>query len=513
MYVGFAGPQNQAGQTAVLFALMLVGLFALIGLAVDGGSVFNARRVAQNAVDGAALTGVHFLVGSDVPTETRLREVVNGVVEANEIPDTDGVPGNAVNENVTIYYTDARGNRLTTQPCHTVPCGSIPTTARGLEVIVDHQVVTYFLGVIDRDSLEIAADAVAVVTAGSGGATIRDNVLVAFGNCTQSDRPLDVSAGNVDFIGSVHSNTWFANGGDDNHYHGQVTYGDAYGWEEPAAVPGAYQPDPPGRPEPDETTPGEDPLAGRFTVDDFNCDDGAIGTHSDVTCYDLTDHAPDYGNVITTQLLKERSPDGGDPFLYEVDVDEWRLRPGLYYGGTYPFVFGQEGVIGNVTIVTNNTIKLTDDDVQLTGYMPPGTPSPGLLLYSSLQPASPYNSCTSHGDLPEDQEAINMTANTGSVRPGVYHKEERAGCINLDNPSNCYELGSLKYVGLIYAPYGRVAVSGNGASYVGAIVAPAITVAGTAARTTDTTPDSVGALFVRDPNLFPSTEQLISLER
>jgi len=520
MQKGFTGQQSQAGQTAVLFALMIIGLVVFIGLAVDGGSVFNGRRVAQNAADSAALTGVHYIIGSDAPTETRLRQVVNGVIEANDIPDTDGFPGNEINDNVALYYTDARGSRLITQPCYEVPCGSIPTTARGLEVVIDHRVPTYFLGVIDRDSLAVKADAVAIVTGGTGGASVGDNVLVAFGNCSQGDIPLDSSAYNVDFIGGVHSATWFENRGDSNHYHGQVTYGEGYGWIDTADVPGEYYPDPPGEPQPVTTTAGIDPLAGLFTVDDFNCTSGAIGTHGDVTCYDLTVHAPDYGNAITTQLLKQRSPDGGDPFLVEIERNTWQLRPGLYYGGNYPFDFGEQGVVGNVTLVTSSTIKITEDDGQFTGYMPPGTPIPGLLFYSAHKPDPDqgFDACTNHEDLIDanpDEEPINTTGNSASSQPGVYHADDKDGCIDLDNPSECYELGSLRYIGLIYAPYGRVATSGDGASYVGAIVAPSIRINGSKNRREGSRdrPDTVGALFVRDPTLFPPTEQLISLER
>ena len=500
--------RGQQGQTAVLFALMIVGLVVFIGLAVDGGSVFHARRVAQNAADSAALTGVHYMVGSNAPTETGLQQVINGIVESNHVGDTDGTPGNAVNENVTIYYTDAGGNRIS--GCHQVPCGTIPLHADGLEILVDHQIPTYFLGVINRDSLDVGAEAVAVVTGGTDGTTNNDNVLTAFGDCDRDDVPLDSSAYNVDFIGSIHSSSWFINRGDGNHYHGQVTYGE--GWDDPAAVPGVYEPDPPGQPE--VADPGGDPLAHLdLTVEKFQCS-GEIGQNVS-RCYDLTVHAPDYGNAITTQLLKQRSPDGGTPFLHEVSRNNWQLRPGLYYGGDYPFDFGERGMSGHVTLVSNSYIKLTENDLQLTSYLTESTRIPGLLLYSTLSPDPPYDACTNHEDLPENQEPINTTGNSASSQPGVYHEDDRPGCVNLDTPSNCYEMGSLRYLGLIYAPNGRVATSGDGATYVGAIIAPSIRINGSQNRREGSRdrPDPVGALFVRDPNLIPPTEQFIILER
>lgn len=47
--------RRQAGQTAVVVALMFVVLIAFAGLAIDGGHVFLINRRAQNATDAAAL--------------------------------------------------------------------------------------------------------------------------------------------------------------------------------------------------------------------------------------------------------------------------------------------------------------------------------------------------------------------------------------------------------------------------------------------------------------------------
>lgn len=512
MYKNFAREHSQAGQTAVLFALMIIGLVAFIGLAVDGGNVFNGRRVAQNAVDGAAMAGVHYMFGTDAPTETRLQEVVNGVVESNGVGDTDGNPGNAVNDNVATYYTDDRGNRLT--GCNEVgACGSIPPPASGLEVIVDHQVATYFLGVINRDTLGVGAEAVAVATGGSEGGGIGDNVLHAFGACSQSDKPVDISAHYIDFIGGVHSATWFENRGSEggvtdpdsaNHYHGQVTYGDGYGWVDTADAQGVYEPNPPGEPRPVETTPGEDPLADLFTVNDFNCTNGDIGTAPGVACYDMTQYDLDpYGGEINTRLLRDHG------YLNGTELDS-----GLYYGGNYPFRFGVTEMNGDVTLVTSSTIKITENNVHLRSYLGHGTIIDGLLFYSTFDPGDPC------GNFPFVTPPIDTTGDAEegevSVLPGVNHDADD-GCVDLDQPSRCFRPGSLRYFGLLYAPNGRIATSGHGATYEGAIIAPSIRVNGYIefenGRPQGDPYDEVGALFVRNPNLFPPTQQLISLER
>lgn len=49
--------QSQKGQIIVLFALVLVGLIAFAGLAIDGAMVYSDRRFDQSSSDGAALAG------------------------------------------------------------------------------------------------------------------------------------------------------------------------------------------------------------------------------------------------------------------------------------------------------------------------------------------------------------------------------------------------------------------------------------------------------------------------
>src|SRR5947199_10868905 len=51
-----AAPRG-AGQVIVWVAVMLPLFFSVVGLAIDAGSVFAARRELQNATDGAARAG------------------------------------------------------------------------------------------------------------------------------------------------------------------------------------------------------------------------------------------------------------------------------------------------------------------------------------------------------------------------------------------------------------------------------------------------------------------------
>lgn len=56
-----ATQQLQSGQAIVLMALMMLGLMAALGLAIDGGGLFFLHRDTQNATDacGGNLRSLH----------------------------------------------------------------------------------------------------------------------------------------------------------------------------------------------------------------------------------------------------------------------------------------------------------------------------------------------------------------------------------------------------------------------------------------------------------------------
>lgn len=486
-------PKRESGQTVVLFALAVIGLIAFVGLAVDGGNVYNERRIVQNGADASALRAAHYIASSDAPDEAGLCTTVNGIVEGNGVPDSDGVAGNAVNDNIHIVYTNDEGDLASIDPsdggpqvdCHN-PRPSIPEPAQGVEITVDNRAETFFLGVIGLDTLPVGGDAVAVITGDDGpAADLEGNALLAFGDdCTWEDGPLDMSGHYVDVIGGVHSDSYYVNRGHENHYHGAVTYlNDAPAGEKiDPADDGVFDP-----PHDQTNSTMGDPFSGLFTVDQFACD-GSIG--SQYTCYDLESivaaDAIDknrYKGRVSTKLLKDHGL---------LDETTGKLEDGIYYAGEYPFFFGfevppdeEEGLHGTVTLVSENYIKITEDNVQLTGYMPPEFDVPRLLMYSSLDPSTVppryLDRCTNFDDIMPDDEylPINTTGNAATVPPKVEHAP---GCYDSDPSTECnisdIKEGSLYYNGVLYAPYGRIATSGHGATYRGAIVAPTIRVNG-----------------------------------
>ena len=107
--------QSQRGQALILVAFALIGVLAFVGLAIDGGTLFLHRRRVQNASDSGAMAGTRALYYEQqvlpVVEEVILQEI-HTLAESNDVPDTNGTPGDDVNDNVVAYYTDIDGERL-----------------------------------------------------------------------------------------------------------------------------------------------------------------------------------------------------------------------------------------------------------------------------------------------------------------------------------------------------------------------------------------------------------------
>src|SRR5438128_1034401 len=67
---------SSRGQAIVIFAIVLAGLFALAGLAVEGGMIELDRRFDQTISDSAALAGAHRLPSDAVGAKKRAADYV-----------------------------------------------------------------------------------------------------------------------------------------------------------------------------------------------------------------------------------------------------------------------------------------------------------------------------------------------------------------------------------------------------------------------------------------------------
>jgi hypothetical protein len=437
--------KTENGQSIVLFALLFVGILGIVALAVDGGYALNERRKTQNAADSSSMTGIQYVITADIPAESVLQVKINQIGESYGIPDSDGIPGNETNANISIFYTDQRGVFLT--GCFEAPCGAIPLPTRGVRVEVANQVETFFAPVIGIDQIDIGADAIAVVGSDVSN-EIDDAVLIALGNCDASDLPffIDDDSNKIEVLGGTFSNSWFENSGNNNHFHGQVYYGDG-NIAGPSDGTIDYEPAAPTT----ATTAIADPIG--LELADFA--PGGIYATSVVTYYNVST-APG-----TVDLNYLRSVG-----LYNESTKT--IATGLYYAGNKPIFIDGVGTNGVITLVTGNTIRMEDPKQQVSAYLD----NPGLLLFSA-KTFSAADQCS-----PEDNTAIYLTHNAVGNAPFVDHNPPCPYDLDTDPGTTCYSTGRSVVTGLIYAPFGRVWVSGNNTTFKDGIISWAITIEG-----------------------------------
>lgn len=151
---------RQRGQTLILVAVAFVALLLFVAVAVDMSNAYAHRRTAQNAADAAALGAAQELgrqINGHYEDDTAIKTELNKFAERNGIADTDGIPGNAINDNVVGYYIDANGERIGEQPIGSV--GDVPDHALGVEAIAHIQAPTFFGGVLGLSGLPLRAEA------------------------------------------------------------------------------------------------------------------------------------------------------------------------------------------------------------------------------------------------------------------------------------------------------------------------------------------------------------------
>jgi hypothetical protein len=143
-------PHRSPGQVIVVFAIALVALVGMVGLLIDGGTVFAQQRVAQNGADGAATAGA-LVIAQHLGPATRTGDQVFDAIES--VADASGL------ENWTAIYTDDFGDPIGQD---VVDTGAIPTGAEGVQVRGEREVNATFARVIGVNELTAAADAIVV---------------------------------------------------------------------------------------------------------------------------------------------------------------------------------------------------------------------------------------------------------------------------------------------------------------------------------------------------------------
>jgi Flp pilus assembly protein TadG len=151
--------RRQSGQVIVLFAIALIAMLAMVGVAVDGGTLYVQRRTAQNSADAGALAGTRALQQSLVAANTTIGSEICKYVLANSF---------GVTPTPSAYFVNTSGTSLGTVSLPTNCSGAsvnvIPSGSSGIHVAVTiGPYNTYLAGLVGVRQLEAQASATAQV--------------------------------------------------------------------------------------------------------------------------------------------------------------------------------------------------------------------------------------------------------------------------------------------------------------------------------------------------------------
>jgi len=213
--------QAEQGQSIVLIAAVMVGLLAMAGLAIDGGNLFLQRRNTQNAADAVALAGTRMLAeavcskpGAD---DAAILETVNQYAQLNGVHNLDSVVAAYVSIDEVVMGR--------------VGAGSIPVGASGVMAVIEDDIPTYFLQVVNMNTVHVGASALAMTGPPLTSGGLRpigvplplmeilnpgDEFIISFGNCDQPDECIvSYTGGQVQHRGMMNlAYTW--NQGEDD---------------------------------------------------------------------------------------------------------------------------------------------------------------------------------------------------------------------------------------------------------------------------------------------------------
>ena len=159
---GHGSLAGSGGQSMVLFAMAMVSIVGMLGLAIDGGAVYALRRATQNSVDAAALAGARELLSRkgdySAAAEQAVLLAIHDQAERNGVEDSNGTPGDGINDNIEAYFVDEGDARLG-GPMGTN--GFVPVAARGVEVSAVRSYESFFAGIVGHGTLGVWATATA----------------------------------------------------------------------------------------------------------------------------------------------------------------------------------------------------------------------------------------------------------------------------------------------------------------------------------------------------------------
>jgi hypothetical protein len=148
------------GQSIPIIALIIVVLFAMVGLSVDVGNTYAENRSAVRGTNAAALAGMDKVIrGGD---DSGVAAVIKASFKSNGItaqldPTIALGPGE---RRILAYYLDSNGNPLG-RSCTIGSCGAVPSNVTYIQIKTEGTVDTYFARVVGQPTLPVKAQAFA----------------------------------------------------------------------------------------------------------------------------------------------------------------------------------------------------------------------------------------------------------------------------------------------------------------------------------------------------------------
>jgi hypothetical protein len=153
---------QERGQALILIAVAMVGLIAIISLAVDGSAAFSDRRHAQSAADTAALAGALAKINGNSAWQ---------LAALNRAGD-NGYTGDIVNSTVEVYNPPISGIYSNCSDVHF-------TCTDYIQVIITSNVKMFFAHIIGIDHVQNRVEAVARTISQNNAFNFGGNAIVA----------------------------------------------------------------------------------------------------------------------------------------------------------------------------------------------------------------------------------------------------------------------------------------------------------------------------------------------
>jgi Flp pilus assembly protein TadG len=167
---------RERGQALILIVLAIVGLIAVVGLAIDTGSAFSDRRHAQSTADAAALAGalakIQYLQAHSTATRDTANAIALAIVTAKDRAATNGYDGNLVTNTVEVFNPPQSGQFANCDDNH-FNCKDY------VQVVIHSTVETSFAKIIGVNQINNRVEAVALAKGPYIGPMFKGNAIVS----------------------------------------------------------------------------------------------------------------------------------------------------------------------------------------------------------------------------------------------------------------------------------------------------------------------------------------------